>query len=62
MSERWGNCRSCGGKGSKKVSGQDMTGERTYYDEECGTCGGTGESGDIQDYLQKELEKEPDPR
>jgi len=58
MSERYGFCRTCYGKGTQMQSGQDMSGERTYYEEACGTCGGTGESGDAMDYLQQEEEKQ----
>lgn len=74
MSERWGNCGSCGGKGHKLEvvhEGRSATGfvvttypagiaEAQTFDGphviavakgvECGMCGGTGHSGDINDY------------
>jgi hypothetical protein len=72
MSERYGDCRSCGGRGYKVVgtvkagqvevtadnvrevlSGLLERGEglrQEMLKEECGRCGGTGQSGDTQDY------------
>lgn len=51
MAERWGPCRSCKGHGSRFIEHIDEdTGETVRVIEECGTCGGTGQSGDIQDY------------
>lgn len=62
MTERYGSCRGCGGKGSRTASGQDMSGERTYYEVSCLICAGTGRDGDNSDYLKKELEREPEQR
>lgn len=46
MSEHYGTCSLCKGQGEAK----DGT--------PCGRCGGTGESGEVQDFLQARAEKE----
>lgn len=58
MSERWGACRSCNGQGFRLVEDDPKDGSelaqatdgKYYFKQECGLCGGTGHSGDIQDY------------
>lgn len=50
MSERYGKCKSCKGKGEFKNSEGETN--------ECLFCGGTGHSGDAMDYYQKQLDAE----
>lgn len=55
MSERYGKCKQCGGKGTyimvKKVDNSSRT-------VECQMCLGTGESGDAMDYVQREADRQ----
>lgn len=52
MSERWGKCRTCKGRGIVMTE----TGQRDAVllrpilaEQECGTCGGTGHGGAAED-------------
>lgn len=63
MSERYGRCKSCLGTGfvhredgdveKNKIVGVGANG-KIIYAVECGLCGGTGHSGDVDDYRAKE--------
>ncbi len=51
MSERYGKCRLCTGTGSIKDYRLDRDSKEWVITEvTCPQCGGTGDSGDIQDY------------
>ncbi len=59
MSERYANCRTCGGRGFNKLRERDgATGEATYTTMPCLTCDETGQSGDARDYMEMEGREE----
>jgi len=64
MSERYGNCRRCKGKGEVQILvGRDgLTNEKVYMPDECPQCEGSGHSGDALNYMEKELAREPEFR
>lgn len=51
MSERYGKCEVCGGRGERRC----LILLRTT---DCGRCGGTGISGDVRGYLQSLADRE----
>ncbi len=56
MSEKYGPCETCDGYGEVVVSSTNVTYSTKLV--ECGTCGGTGFSGNAARYYERELNRD----
>ena len=54
MSERWGKCTRCNGAG--KLLEATVQNEKQFI--ECGSCGATGLSGDVDAWMKRQQKME----